>query len=91
MAISAVQICNLALSRIRADTIGSLTEQSPAAEKSALFYPQARDVILTAFDWAFCRGQRVLSLNAFEPLGWEYAFDYPNDCLSLRYLLPHGS
>lgn len=88
MAISAVEICNLALSRVRADIIASLDELSPAAEKCAIFYPQARDTVLTGFDWSFARGQRVLSISTFDPLGWEYAFDYPSDCLDIRVLLP---
>lgn len=86
-----VDICNLALSRVRADTIGSLTESSTEAVQCNLLYELTRDHLLTAFAWPFAKTTRILSLKNDAPSEWQYAYDYPNDCLRVHYILPPNS
>jgi hypothetical protein len=81
-------VCNLALFRVRADEIGSLDEQSVNAEKCRVLYPHIRDMVLTEYPWGFARATRALSRKEDTPVEWEYAFDYPNDCVKARYLVP---
>ena len=53
MANTEVDICNMALGRIRAKSVGTLTENSIQAEKCRIFYPEARDTVLSLVDWPF--------------------------------------
>ena len=91
MATTEVELCNLALFRVRAGEIGDLNEQSPNAEKCRVLYPQARDTVLTSFPWSFAKSVKALSQRAETPTEWEYLFDYPNDALAIRYLIPVDS
>jgi hypothetical protein len=81
-------ICNLALFRVRADEIGSLDEKSVNAEKCRVLYPHIQQMVLTEYPWGFARATRALSLKTETPVEWEYAFDYPTDCVKARYLVP---
>lgn len=91
MATSDVEICNLALFRVRAGEIGALSEQSVNAEKCRVLYPHIRDAVLTEYPWGFCKSVKALALDAETPAEWEYLFDYPNDALNIRYLIPVDS
>ena len=88
MANTETDICNIALSRIRAKSIGALTEQTVQAEQCRIFYPEARDLVLTLVDWPFNKKTITMALKEFEPAEWRYAYAYPNDCLRIRYVLP---
>lgn len=88
MATTEVDICNIALFRVGAGEIGSLTEKSVAAEKCRVLYPQARDVVLTEAAWPFATATRSLGLKAEQPEEWEFAYGYPNDCLTVQYIVP---
>lgn len=90
MATTEVEICNLALFRVRAKEIGDLNEQTVNAEKCRVLYPQARDSLLTAVPWGFAKTDRALSLQATTPTEWDYGYDMPNDCLKARYIVPPG-
>lgn len=91
MATTDVEICNLALFRIRADEIGDISEQSVNAEKCRVLYPQARDIVLTDFPWPFNKTTKALSAKVTTLDEWEYCFDYPSDCIRVRYLIPTDS
>lgn len=84
---SEVEICNLALSNIRAGSINSLTESSLQAQHCALRYPLIRDRMLTETVWSFNRKIRALSLVTTEIFNWAYAYKYPVDCLKLYRLV----
>lgn len=86
-----VDIYNLALSRVRAGSVGSTTESSPQAIQCNILYEQARDHLLTLYPWRFAKTTRALSLTGTTPDEWLYAYDYPNDCLRLHYILPANS
>lgn len=88
VATTETDIANLALSRVRANPIGSLLEQSVQAEQCRILYPNARNEVLSMVHWPFNKKTVQLSLKTDKPAEWTYAYAYPNDCLMVRYLLP---
>ena len=79
-----VDICNLALAHLGDDaTIASLNppEGSAQAEKSARFYPIARDTLLNMHTWNFAskRGSLAATANTLDQ--WDYAYAAPNDMM----------
>lgn len=90
MASTDTEICNLALQRVRAESIGELTEDSAEADACNAVYDLLLEELLEAFSWPFAKASRALSLKAEEPVEWEYLFDYPNDCVMDRYLTFSG-
>jgi len=88
MANSVVDICNLALARVRANSIGALTDQSPQAEKCRIYYPEARKMVLSSVWWPFNKKTRSLAKKTFKPAQWQYAYAYPSDCLMVRKVIP---
>lgn len=81
MTTSEVAICNLALQRLGARPISSLTEDSPNARECNRAYAPARDAELRAHPWNFARTRTQLPALAEAPL-FEYAYQYqlPVDC-----------
>lgn len=87
---SEVEICNLALSNIRAGSINSLDESSLQAQQCKLKYPILRDRCLTETIWSFNHKVSVLALSTTEIFTWAYSYQYPNDCLKINRLIgPH--
>lgn len=92
MAISEVQICNLALARIgQSVLISSMDEASPAASVCNLFYSTCRDRILEAYPWRFATKYVTLQDIGTPPTNWAYRYRYPNDCLSARCIVSPGA
>lgn len=85
---SEVEICNLALSNIRAGSINSLDESSVQAQQCKLKYGILRDRCLRETAWQFNRKIRALALTTTEIFGWAYAYSYPVDCLKIHRLVP---
>ena len=82
MATSVINICNLALTRIGADTITSLEDNTNRAKLCRLHYPEAVETTLSAKDWRFARSRASLvPLSAAPAFGWSYKFQLPADCL----------
>lgn len=82
---SEVEICNLALANIGADSISALTEKSSEARKCKLFYPPARDSLLRLHPWGFATKYLALALISEATVyGYEFAYAYPIDCLMAR-------
>jgi hypothetical protein len=85
---SEVEICNLALSHIKAGTINSMVNtSSEAARKCALYFGPARDAVLRDHQWNFA--QKIRSLAPFTmPEGYgnrfRYAYMYPVDALKVH-------
>lgn len=79
-----IQICNLALSRLGGFRIQSLDDATKEARECKLHYPIVRDAVLEAHDWDFARKRLVLALTTETFSGWEYAYQYPTDCLVIR-------
>ena len=84
---SVVDICNLALSNIRAGSINNIDEPSLQAQQCKLKYPFMRDRLLTELPWSFNHKIRALSLVTTEIYNWAYAYQYPSDCLKISRLI----
>jgi len=85
VAASDIEICNLALGHLRQNTITGFGNQSPAAKQCAIFYRQAIDTAIRAFDWPFARSYAAgIRADVACPPGWSYAYETPADCLCLR-------
>lgn len=84
---SEVEICNLALSNIRAGSINSLTESSLQAQLCKLKYPIFRDRCLREIPWQFNRKIRELASVTTNIFNWSYAYSYPVDCLKIHRLV----
>lgn len=83
---SEVDICNLALAQLGdSATIASIDppEGSAQAEHCAKFYPVARDLMLQSHQWNFATKRGVLALLGKAPIGWEFSYAMPNDCLTV--------
>ena len=94
---SEVEICNLALSNIRAGSINSFTESSLQAQLCKLKYSILRDRCLRELTWQFNHKIRALAPVTTDIFNWAYAYSYPVDCLKIHRLvgsfeaLPAGS
>lgn len=81
---SAVDICNLALTRIGHSQITSFSENSKAGDLCTLHYPIARDAVLRAHPWNFAIRRATLAPSATTP---NHEFDYyhvlPVGCLKV--------
>ena len=92
MASNAVDICNLALGRVKGDVIDSLDEDSTEAEHCDRLYEDRRDTLVTSFAWRFARATKALTIKTGESSDeWLYVYDYPNDCLRVHYIIPPES
>ncbi len=88
--VSKVKIANLALSNIGArSSIESLDELSAEAKQCKLWYDFAREMALEAYDWSFARKRQTLAAHSDDPPSgvWGYRYQYPSDCVKLRYLV----
>ena len=56
------------------------------------FYDSAREQVLKDFDWNFANSYRELSLTGNIPINpkFLYEYDYPNDCVFAREIIPFG-
>lgn len=94
---SEIEICNLALSNIRAGSINAFNEGSLQAQLCKLKYPILRDRCLREIPWQFNHKIRALAPVTVDIFNWAYAYSYPVDCLKIRRLigafeeLPAGS
>lgn len=84
---SEIQICNLALSNIRAGSINSLNESSLQAQLCKLKYYILRDRCLREIPWQFNRKIRALSSVTTDIFNWSYSYSYPVDCLKIHRLV----
>lgn len=86
MALSSVQISNLALARIGImQGIDDLDEASDEARACNLHFEACRDDLLCALDAPFARRTAGLGLVANDPEGgWAYSYRLPSDCLVAR-------
>ena len=89
MAISKAQIFNVVLNILG---VSSPLENPNSADNRAIllnnYYELARDYVLKDFDWNFASSFKELSLcdEQIDLSGYDYTFNYPNDCLCARDL-----
>ncbi len=91
---SKISICNLALASLGEDSIRSFDEDNKRARMCDGFYEQAKDYLLSKFDWPFARKLKELKevvLPDEEIPDGEYAYQLPADCKTPRDLYPAGS
>lgn len=77
---SEVDICNMALSSIRAGKIATLDEGSTEASECKTHYANVRDFLLETFAWPFATKVEDLALVGTPPPDWLYQYAYPNQC-----------
>lgn len=89
MAVSEIQISNLALAMIGADSIRSFSEDNIRARMCKRFYDFTRDYLLYTFDWPFARGRK--EIRRVDPISLEddlppgiSAYALPPDFLVVR-------
>lgn len=85
MAISEVSISNSALSKIGADTILTLNDNTTQGRLANQQYAKVRDSLLQEHPWKFAVGRKELALSATYTPAFEYekAFQLPEDLLRL--------
>lgn len=89
---SEVNICNLSLSHIGVKSIAALSESTKEARECNLKYPFAREEVLRAYPWNFAEKRVTLALLTDTYVGFDYAYQYPTDCLDAREIYnPAGS
>lgn len=92
MAVTQVDICNMALMNIgESHLIQSLDESSTPARACKLWYERSVKLALGFFPWPWATTQAVLSLLAnVTRVGWEYVYALPGDCVTPLALLADG-
>lgn len=78
---SEVDICNLALSHIRAASITSLSGTDVRSVACNRQYAVTRDAVLRDHAWGFAKKRKVLILIEDTYAGWDYAYLHPADCI----------
>ena len=88
------KIFNIALKNLRV-SVG--IQNANQTDKNTVvlneFYDIAREQVLKDFDWNFANSYRELSLTGNIPQNpkFLYEFDYPNDCLFAREIVPFAN
>ena len=90
---SKVEMCNLALASMGADSIRDFSEGNKRSRMCDVFFDITRDYLLSLFDWPFAR--KYVKLNAIAdpagaPDGWS-AYMLPADCMTPRNIAPLGT
>lgn len=84
MATSDVSVCNLALQKLGAGRIVSLSENSENAKAVNACYESLRDKELRTYLWNFARKRAILAASSVTPaFTFTYAFPVPSDFLRL--------
>lgn len=87
MAISQVDIVNMALTHLGVKTITSMSEAVEPARRATLIYDICRDAVLRAHAWNFATKIEALAEISGETVpGWTYLYTYPSRALFIRRL-----
>ncbi len=79
---SEVEICNLALQKVGASRISSLTENSKEAKECNFAYALVRDREIRKYKWNFAKARTLLAPDTTTPIfGQDYQFSLPSDCI----------
>jgi hypothetical protein len=85
MASSAVEVCNLALVSLGANTINDLTEDSTEAKVCNVFWDTTRRKTLRSHPWNFAIRRVELARELATPTyGYQYQYVLPADCLKVH-------
>jgi hypothetical protein len=86
MAVSDVDICNLALARIGGMSITALTEGTTNGELCGRFYSTVYDRVLRSYDWKCAIERQELSSGTTPSFGYDFAYILPADPFCLRVI-----
>ena len=87
MVSTVVEICNMALIRVGAAKIISLTDDSKGANLCNTYYEQTRDEICREYSWnCTLERQALAQLSEAPAFGYEYQYTLPTDPYCLRAL-----
>lgn len=85
---SEIEICNVALTRLGADSIRSFEEDNKRARLSQIMYEYVRDLFLEDYEWTFNTEYVQLALLSAETHPqYDYVYSVPSDCLYARQIL----
>ena len=85
MPITEIDICNLALRKVGAQTIMALDEASENARLCRQFYPRVRDTVLRLYPWnCATRRAKLTALSEAPAFGWARQYPLPVDCLFVQ-------
>lgn len=91
MATSEVEICNLALSKLGASSIVSLSQDTIEAIACLRVFNALRDAVLYDFPWDFALARKELSrLSKNDAWDYNYAYQLPVDPYCLRVVETDG-
>lgn len=91
MALTKVDILNIALDRIGAKGIVAETDQHESARVALRHYTFILNDLLTRHDWSFAKKGLVLSATATTPInGFAYEHALPGDFLHVVTIVPQG-
>ena len=80
-----VQVANLALEMIGANTISSFEEETTESLIMKRYYELWVRTALSKHEWRFCMTEQQASRLAESPIPqWEYAYELPSDMLQLK-------
>ena len=91
---NAVELSNMALSHLGSDAVVvslSPPDGSVEAGHCARFYPIARKVLLTTFEWSFATKRATLAEVDNDSHVWLFAYALPADCLKPWAILKAGA
>lgn len=83
---SKIEVCNLALQKIRQASIASLDDDSYQGESCSLIYEQSRASLLSQYDWSFAiKTAKLMQEDNSDSVLKQYKYRYalPNDFLKL--------
>lgn len=81
---SVIQICNLALLRLGADTITSLDDGTVATNLLTIYYDQCREELLREHFWNFAVSRVSLASSGAPAFGFSYQYQLPSDFLRVK-------
>ena len=84
--LSETSICQQALGRIGALTIGNVeTDTSPQAIQCRLHYEQTRDSLIRSYSWRFASGRETLTVSGTTPdFEWDFQYPLPSDFMLMK-------
>ncbi len=85
---SKMDIINLALANLSREPVQSLAEPNPEAFQLRVHWDTALSSVLRDHPWGFAMRRKPLAALAESPIGFAYAYVYPEDCIQARRIFP---
>lgn len=91
MAVSTLQIWNLALNFLGMETLTTSALTNPSAKACNLFFETCRDDVYSEYRAAFATVKEALVLVDDTVIGWDYVYQYPTKCARVWNVFNEGS